>query len=281
MAVRPTNLRAAAGLATLPMPVHWRLQTVRPRALYSEGPAPTAAETNAKPYLRAAVQEVFVGGCDAGEAGAAALLLECDGIDGNEVRNPGYVRPAPLRPGLRDTFATTRRARTATPSRHARPGAARAKASVGAWRAARPTPTLLDHPSCSPSIRKTRRSWRQCGGAALCRRHRRQHGGKPGTCVRGKGAVKRGGRHHPGAGGAGGATAAWCARWRRAARSVSTAGATPNRELPLVQAIVSKDAACMEACSPWTATASRRSLLPRMGSTPCRCSTSLTPPVSR
>ena len=39
------------------------------------------------------VQEAFAAACDAGEADAAALLLECDGIDGNAAVNPGYARP--------------------------------------------------------------------------------------------------------------------------------------------------------------------------------------------
>jgi len=38
-------------------------------------------------------QEAFAAACDAGEADAAALLLECDGIDGNAAVDLGYARP--------------------------------------------------------------------------------------------------------------------------------------------------------------------------------------------
>ena len=57
------------------------------------GVVPLLAAAIAKPYLRAALQEAFAAVCDAGEADAAALLLACDGIDGNAALNPGYVRP--------------------------------------------------------------------------------------------------------------------------------------------------------------------------------------------
>ena len=58
------------------------------------GVVPLLAAATAKPYLRAAAQAAFAAVCDAGKADAAALLLECDGIDGNAAVNPGYARPA-------------------------------------------------------------------------------------------------------------------------------------------------------------------------------------------
>ena len=57
------------------------------------GIIPLLTAATAKPYLRAAVHDVFAAVCDAGEVDAAALLLEGDGIDGNAALNPGYVRP--------------------------------------------------------------------------------------------------------------------------------------------------------------------------------------------
>ena len=57
------------------------------------GVVPLLAAATAKPYLRAAAQAAFAAVCDAGEADAAALLLECGGIDGHAAVNPGYVRP--------------------------------------------------------------------------------------------------------------------------------------------------------------------------------------------
>ena len=56
------------------------------------GVVPLLTAAGAKPYLRAAVQDVFAAVCDAGEADAAALLLECDGIDGDAALKPSYVR---------------------------------------------------------------------------------------------------------------------------------------------------------------------------------------------
>ena len=58
------------------------------------GVVPLLAAATAKPYLRAAVRLAFGSVCGAGEVDAAALLLECDGIDGNAALNPGYVRSA-------------------------------------------------------------------------------------------------------------------------------------------------------------------------------------------
>ena len=57
------------------------------------GVVPLLAAATAKPHLRQAAQAAFVGACSVGEADAAALLLGCDGIDGNAAVNPGYVRP--------------------------------------------------------------------------------------------------------------------------------------------------------------------------------------------
>ena len=57
------------------------------------GVVPLLAAATARPYLRKAAQAAFAAACAAGEADAAALLLECDGIDGNAAVNPGYVRP--------------------------------------------------------------------------------------------------------------------------------------------------------------------------------------------
>ena len=57
------------------------------------GVVPLLTAATARPHLRKAAQLVFAEACTAGEADAAALLLGCDGIDGNAVLNPGYVRP--------------------------------------------------------------------------------------------------------------------------------------------------------------------------------------------
>ena len=56
------------------------------------GVVPLLAAATANRHLRAAAQAAFAAVCDAGEADAAALLLECDGIDGDAAVNPGYVR---------------------------------------------------------------------------------------------------------------------------------------------------------------------------------------------
>ena len=52
---------------------------------------PLLAAATTKPYLRKAAQEVFVAACKDGEANAAALLLEGDGVDGNAVLNQHCV----------------------------------------------------------------------------------------------------------------------------------------------------------------------------------------------
>ena len=48
------------------------------------------AAATAKPHLRQAGQEAFEDACTVGEAAAAALLLEGDGVDGNAALNPGH-----------------------------------------------------------------------------------------------------------------------------------------------------------------------------------------------
>ena len=57
------------------------------------GVVPLLAAATTKPYLRAAAQAAFAAVCEAGEVDAAALLLECEGIDGNAALNPSYERP--------------------------------------------------------------------------------------------------------------------------------------------------------------------------------------------
>ena len=56
------------------------------------GVVPLLTATTAKPHLRQAAQDVFLAACLENEAGAAALLLEGDGVDGNAVVDPSYVR---------------------------------------------------------------------------------------------------------------------------------------------------------------------------------------------
>ena len=57
------------------------------------GVVPLLAAATAKPYLRQAVQLAFANVCTTGDVDAVALLLESDGVDGDAVVNPEYVRP--------------------------------------------------------------------------------------------------------------------------------------------------------------------------------------------